>query len=195
MPNSPDSPDTPDDPLQLVRRARPVVSCLECRRKKLKCDRKSPCQQCLKIGQPRRCVFQEGQEPEPNPVYSPQGSSKRRRLDGPAPYDQDAAFIGLDERQESPQPVVSGAIIENLLRRVARLENTVLAPSPLHLDDAVVIDAPPPPSLQRPGIHPPDPDVPTKLDQTPTQVCLINTCGLSLRRLSDPSSSRRHARS
>lgn len=31
------------------KRPRPVVSCLRCREKKLKCDRLSPCQNCTKL--------------------------------------------------------------------------------------------------------------------------------------------------
>ncbi|KAG9230609.1 hypothetical protein BJ875DRAFT_150495 [Amylocarpus encephaloides] len=39
------------------KRARPTKSCLECRRKKLKCDRVQPCSQCRKLGRDSLCVF------------------------------------------------------------------------------------------------------------------------------------------
>lgn len=39
------------------KRARPPISCLECRRKKLKCDRVQPCMQCKKGGREALCVF------------------------------------------------------------------------------------------------------------------------------------------
>ena len=40
------------------RRNRLITSCLECRRRKLKCDRSSPCSNCLKHG--RTCLFIAG---------------------------------------------------------------------------------------------------------------------------------------
>lgn len=39
------------------KRARPPISCLECRRKKLRCDRIQPCLQCKKGGRETLCVF------------------------------------------------------------------------------------------------------------------------------------------
>lgn len=42
------------------KRARPTKSCLECRRKKLKCDRIQPCMQCKKMGRETLCQFASG---------------------------------------------------------------------------------------------------------------------------------------
>jgi hypothetical protein len=39
------------------KRARPPISCLECRRKKLRCDRVQPCMQCKKGGREALCTF------------------------------------------------------------------------------------------------------------------------------------------
>ncbi|PWY70804.1 hypothetical protein BO94DRAFT_539687 [Aspergillus sclerotioniger CBS 115572] len=39
------------------KRPRPVVSCLRCRKKKLKCDRLLPCENCSRAGCPTDCVF------------------------------------------------------------------------------------------------------------------------------------------
>lgn len=39
------------------KRPRPVMSCFECRRKKLKCDRLLPCHQCKKSGRTARCAY------------------------------------------------------------------------------------------------------------------------------------------
>ncbi|KAH8820668.1 hypothetical protein F5884DRAFT_57514 [Xylogone sp. PMI_703] len=38
-------------------RARPMVSCLECRKKKLKCDRLQPCSACIKGRRVESCIF------------------------------------------------------------------------------------------------------------------------------------------
>ncbi|GKT87251.1 LOW QUALITY PROTEIN: C6 zinc finger domain containing protein [Colletotrichum tofieldiae] len=40
------------------KRQRVRLSCLECRRRKLSCDRGYPCQRCLKSGTPDRCTYE-----------------------------------------------------------------------------------------------------------------------------------------
>ncbi|KAM0323020.1 hypothetical protein ACHAQA_009119 [Verticillium albo-atrum] len=45
----------PDHPR---KRQRVRLSCLECRRRKLSCDRGYPCQRCLKSGTPDRCTYE-----------------------------------------------------------------------------------------------------------------------------------------
>ncbi|KAF2995055.1 hypothetical protein E8E13_001577 [Curvularia kusanoi] len=42
------------------KRPRPVVSCFRCRDKKLKCDRTSPCENCIKAQIPDSCKYQPG---------------------------------------------------------------------------------------------------------------------------------------
>lgn len=50
---------TPPTPAsEKPKRPRPVLSCLTCRRKKLKCDRSLPCNQCQKSGISPACSFQ-----------------------------------------------------------------------------------------------------------------------------------------
>jgi len=46
-----------EKPAPKSKRARPTISCLECRRKKLKCDRIQPCMQCTKSGKEALCTF------------------------------------------------------------------------------------------------------------------------------------------
>lgn len=48
--------DTPDQPPRKRQRVR--LSCLECRRRKLSCDRGYPCERCLKSGTPDRCTYE-----------------------------------------------------------------------------------------------------------------------------------------
>lgn len=38
-----------------LKRARPVYSCVQCRSKKLRCDRRMPCEMCTKSGRPNEC--------------------------------------------------------------------------------------------------------------------------------------------
>ncbi|KKA29363.1 hypothetical protein TD95_001950 [Thielaviopsis punctulata] len=60
--HSPASPDDahPDES-RPRKRQRVRLSCLECRRRKLSCDRGFPCQRCTKSGTPERCQY-EGQD-------------------------------------------------------------------------------------------------------------------------------------
>jgi hypothetical protein len=115
-----------------AKRPRPVISCLECRRKKLKCSRTYPCAQCVKIGRPGRCEFQAGQEPEANEDWAGPSSApiKKRRVQSPiltngASPAQDIAHVA---KILPPAPVKAG-IIEDLQARVARLEAFVLSQS------------------------------------------------------------------
>lgn len=51
------APGTPVVPETSRKRARPTKSCLECRRKKLKCDRTQPCMQCKKLAREALCIY------------------------------------------------------------------------------------------------------------------------------------------
>ncbi|KAF3765654.1 hypothetical protein M406DRAFT_255078 [Cryphonectria parasitica EP155] len=70
--------DDPDDknaePGQPPRKRQRVrLSCLECRRRKLSCDRGYPCERCLKSGTPDRCTYESrpGLAPPPKPAGIP----------------------------------------------------------------------------------------------------------------------------
>ncbi|KAI1393750.1 uncharacterized protein F4822DRAFT_23208 [Hypoxylon trugodes] len=41
-----------------ARKKRLKLSCMECRKKKLSCDRNSPCQRCIRSGRPAQCTFE-----------------------------------------------------------------------------------------------------------------------------------------
>jgi hypothetical protein len=52
---------SPANPITKIpqKRPRPVLSCLECRRKKLKCSRTLPCIQCTKASHATHCSYNE----------------------------------------------------------------------------------------------------------------------------------------
>lgn len=50
-------------------RVRPMVSCLECRKKKLRCDRLQPCSACIKGRRTESCVFSSVAPPRELPKY------------------------------------------------------------------------------------------------------------------------------
>lgn len=93
-------------------RSRPIVSCLNCRRKKQKCDRRSPCNSCIRSGKPESCEYTPGQEPVlGNGDEDPQGSTKRRRVDS-------------DDRSDVDSQVTSASFNE-LRQRVSQLEGAL----------------------------------------------------------------------
>ncbi|KAF2192169.1 hypothetical protein K469DRAFT_730819 [Zopfia rhizophila CBS 207.26] len=92
------------------KRPRPVVSCLRCREKKLKCDRTAPCENCIKAQCGSECT------------YNQYPSSKTKN----------------DVAQSSHQVHASGnppglGSVEDLQQRVAKLEDLLsLRPSSAH---------------------------------------------------------------
>jgi hypothetical protein len=60
--------------LSQQKRARPQLSCTFCRNGKLKCDRRSPCNQCLKRSIESQCVYLP---PPPKKVRVPKNTKER----------------------------------------------------------------------------------------------------------------------
>lgn len=117
MENSPGSDDvrrvTP------LKRPRPVLSCLECRRKKLKCDRLLPCNQCQKSR--LSCVYSDGQEPARRSSSVNGIRDESQRPPKRARQILPEAFAS----QNSDIPNGHVGIIEDLQARVAALERSV----------------------------------------------------------------------
>ncbi|KAJ5477448.1 hypothetical protein N7539_007592 [Penicillium diatomitis] len=88
-------------------RPRPVVSCLRCREKKLKCDRTCPCQNCIKAGCREECAYNTRMHADES-----QGSNPRRLR---VPSDVD----NINSRPTSHHEV---GVVEDLQQRVTRLE-------------------------------------------------------------------------
>jgi hypothetical protein len=61
--------DTPSESSR--KRPRPVVSCLRCREKKLKCDRTLPCHNCTKSSRSSACTYSDDVNP---------GSASKRQM-------------------------------------------------------------------------------------------------------------------
>lgn len=92
-------------------RSRPIVSCLNCRRKKQKCDRRSPCNSCIRSGRPESCEYAPGQEPTSGSGDEEPQSSKRRRIDS--------------DDQSDIDPQVTIASFNELRDRVSQLEGAL----------------------------------------------------------------------
>jgi hypothetical protein len=66
------------------KRPRPVVSCLRCRHKKLKCDRTSPCENCIKASVADTCTYsRDGHVPTKDQLPFPNGTTTINTATGP----------------------------------------------------------------------------------------------------------------
>lgn len=96
------------DTSQSRKRARPVVSCLRCREKKLKCDRVDPCENCIKAGHRTDCTYNQ------HPTELP---SKPKRVQ-----------LSVDALGNESKGVGIG-IIEDLQQRLTRVEGLLASRS------------------------------------------------------------------
>lgn len=71
-------------PGSVRKRPRPVISCLRCREKKLKCDRVSPCENCSRAGCAPNCVFLHGTPAASEPKRARSGSAVTPEQNGPS---------------------------------------------------------------------------------------------------------------
>jgi len=118
---------------RIVNRPRPIVSCLSCRSRKLKCDREQPCQQCMRAGRASTCSYAtgSGSPPDSSRLSADIRSSPRNdnnQLERPPPSTTKAQF--------RPSP------ISNLLDHSDRPDDSYRA-------------------RERPIVPPPRPDTPS----------------------------------
>ena len=133
-----------------IKRARPVHSCVSCRRRKLKCDRQSPCEQCVKGGRGDGCQYDQTigslSTKRANGVLHGhdhhQGEGKRFRASDAPTYDSDGPYSGGRNVRAyaSSEDVESGAThrpqetiqdppsVRDLRCRLAELETLVKGP-------------------------------------------------------------------
>lgn len=141
---------TPSDAMAVAsshmpkRRPRPMLSCIECRKKKLKCDRRLPCSQCARAGKIAQCFYQSRNfsQPQPRPHVSDGSESDfgpyRKKVSGVqqvlplAPRDSasnqiSAPLIGYFEKH---------GVLEELQSRVEKLERILSVHPQSHTHEA-----------------------------------------------------------
>ncbi|KAI0415124.1 fungal-specific transcription factor domain-containing protein [Xylaria grammica] len=109
---------TPLGQHRVVKRPRPVKSCLECRRRKLKCDRVMPCTQCQKSQRSCRYVAdgEAGSVSDASDADIPDRTPKRHC----APPNHD------DGNLLNAHTQASSALLEDYGARIERLERALL---------------------------------------------------------------------
>ncbi|KAJ5721300.1 uncharacterized protein N7483_009234 [Penicillium malachiteum] len=90
------------------KRRRPALSCEQCRRRKVRCDREMPCGPCTKIHPSLKCLYvKEGK------------AALDARIESAPDEDEENSILGPETSQPSSQSVDS--------RRIAQLERSVRA--------------------------------------------------------------------
>jgi Fungal Zn(2)-Cys(6) binuclear cluster domain len=117
------SPLTPVETLQ--KRPRPVLSCLECRRKKLKCDRLLPCQQCRKSGRTALCAYSSGTDPDSRANESEDGDREPKRVKKTPVTERQVVQEPERNLELRVVPSRRSGVLEELQDRVARLEEVI----------------------------------------------------------------------
>lgn len=96
-----------------------MLSCLECRRKKLRCDRNQPCNQCSKLNRASECAFRDRNQ---SPVKEHRGvvgdSQPSRGKTGPAT----SRFVEVGNIVTQQTLLQSNNGVEDLQYRVERVE-------------------------------------------------------------------------
>ncbi|EXJ88487.1 hypothetical protein A1O1_05417 [Capronia coronata CBS 617.96] len=121
--------------VDLTSRRRPITSCLECYRRKLRCNRVKPCNQCCTRKAPERCFFSGEESSSPTPNYSSSGTPRTQQQLQAEQEPLDA--IDTDEASPIPASLVRRAGYaatpdrqSNTLPRLNSLEDVYQTPGP-----------------------------------------------------------------
>ncbi|TFB06237.1 hypothetical protein CCMA1212_001974 [Trichoderma ghanense] len=134
----------PDQP-PARKRQRVRLSCLECRRRKLSCDRGFPCERCIKSGTPDRCSYESrnGEVVNASSGIPPSFAQLDSRRFGIA--DAVAGFSSRDTelaRQDHDR-------IRRLELEIAQLKNLLTRPGAASLDGSTIVGSTNSPSTQK----------------------------------------------
>ncbi len=109
------------------KRPRPVVSCLRCRDKKLKCDRTAPCENCVKASTANTCTYNRN-------GISPPKLEHSSAANGHAPF---GSLEDLQQRMAKVEDIL-GVTRDRTSQGLARTDKQP-PPTPLPLLGTVVV--------------------------------------------------------
>lgn len=126
----------PSSQSRSVKRPRPVKSCTECRKRKLKCDRLLPCSQCKKSS--RECRYAPDSDPNNLSDASDTEGAETRPLKRVAV--SSASATSAAGRPDGHAPATKGdaltmaviPLLEDLAARMERIENNTTGRRPGH---------------------------------------------------------------
>jgi len=119
-------------------RPRPVVSCVRCRRRKIKCDRLIPCQQCKSTGHDRQCSYST----RPKPTEDNSHQALERMISRPGLVDTPFTDLGNTHSQApitvdtQPDQHPKLETLDSLQQRLQKLEQLcAMAPEKVSNND------------------------------------------------------------
>lgn len=138
-----------EPPRVVQRRRRPPLSCTECRRRKLKCDRSLPCGQCVRSKTADSCVFvgpQSGATSESSRHLSPPVSRMRMSGGSDNPSTANGGMFVFDSKM-APKSSSSRVTkrsqsdeLNELRHRLRMLESALAKPNALQTPETSVCD-------------------------------------------------------
>lgn len=138
-----------EPPRVVQRRRRPPLSCIECRRRKLKCDRSLPCGQCVRSKTADSCAF-VGPQPRAATESSRQMSPPVSRMQMPGGSNGQSAANGgmfIFDSKMGPKSSSNRVAKRNqsdelheLRQRLRMLENALARPNALQTPETSVYD-------------------------------------------------------
>jgi len=81
------------------RKPQPTVSCLTCKRMKLKCDRRLPCERCVHNGRANACSYAPGQEPSAKTGGNASANKRQRTETGSSISDSEVTSTSFNDLQ------------------------------------------------------------------------------------------------
>jgi hypothetical protein len=124
---------------QLARpRPRPVLSCLRCRRRKIKCDRSLPCKQCTLTGHDAQCTYnaqpKSGDMPQPQNLNRIHSTYYSADISATGAANLNGSISSIDT--ESP-PGVKADTLFDIQQRLQILEQlcTTYSHNPINTSD------------------------------------------------------------
>ncbi|EXJ77022.1 hypothetical protein A1O3_10179 [Capronia epimyces CBS 606.96] len=136
------------------RRRRPALSCLECRRRKIKCDRQDPCSHCVSVAIP--CVHKVFRDA---PETSNQRQPVQSRTQGQAAVSSsvDTPSSRAQRQQSRIHGIVNetGRVPSRLLVAGADISQSTPAPAPAGPTEVTTAQSPPTTRAEdeRPSVH------------------------------------------
>ena len=101
--------------MQPLRRRRPALSCITCRRRKIKCDRKSPCSHC--VSSRSQCDFRAYRDEPASSALSQQPTPSTSTSSPRAPASPPRELISTATRTPNEELRLSGAPRQSIVVR------------------------------------------------------------------------------
>jgi len=142
---------TPSAPSRSVKRPRPVKSCVDCRKRKLKCDRLCPCSQCQKSHRVCKYISSDAGTRDGSDASDDDDDDAAAASEPPAKR-LSVRAVTSDPREGTPRAALNGgdvphpgasALMEEFSSRLERLERLLVSSNATRVELTPPLPAPP----------------------------------------------------